>query len=91
MNIDTLELKNLIEGFKLTCQTEGKSPRTIEWYFALLTRFQHFLEDKKILTDLGQIGEEDVRTFIRYCKRRQRTRVMGNHYQEQQFKDMSVH
>lgn len=68
MNSNTLELKNLIEGFKLTCQTEGKSPRTTEWYFASLTRFQHFLEGKKISTDLGQIGKEDVRTFIRYLQ-----------------------
>ena len=91
MNSNTLELKNLIEGFKLTCQTEGKSPRTTEWYFASLTRFQHFLEGKKISTDLGQIGKEDVRTFIGICKLRQGTPVMGNHYPGQQFRDMSVH
>ena len=68
MNSNTLELKNLIEGFKFTCQAEGKSPRTIEWYFALLMQFRQFLECKKISTDLGQIGKEEVRTFIRHLQ-----------------------
>ena len=27
-----VDLGRMIEGFKLSCQTEGKSPKTIEWY-----------------------------------------------------------
>jgi hypothetical protein len=32
MNSKVLDLENLIRGFRLSCQTEGKSPKTIEWY-----------------------------------------------------------
>ena len=42
MNSNTLELKNLIEGFKLTCQTEGKSPRTTEWVFRFVDQIPAF-------------------------------------------------
>ena len=35
MKTSVLELGNLIQGFKLCCQTEGKSPKTIEWYATL--------------------------------------------------------
>ena len=54
MDSGFLELANLIEGFKLSCQTEGKSPRTIEWYVAFLTRFRRFLESEHLPTALGQ-------------------------------------
>jgi hypothetical protein len=40
MNNNVLDMANLIEGFVLTCQTEGKSPKTIEWYTGFLTRFR---------------------------------------------------
>ena len=39
-----LDLKNLIEGFKLSCQTENKSTKTIEWYTCFLQRFLQFLQ-----------------------------------------------
>ena len=52
MNSDFLELKNLVDGFKLTCQIEGKSPKTIEWYTAFLTRFRLFLESEQLPTAL---------------------------------------
>ncbi len=39
-----LDLQNLIQGFKLSCQTENKSPKTIEWYTCFLNRFYQFLK-----------------------------------------------
>jgi site-specific recombinase XerD len=68
MNNSTLELKNLIDGYKLSCQTEGKSPKTIEWYFFFLTRFRQFLEARQLSTDLGEIGKDRVREFIRFLQ-----------------------
>ena len=68
MNSNILELQNLIEGFRLSCQTEGKSPKTIEWYFSFLTRFRHFLQVNQLPTELCQIKKDQIREFIRYLQ-----------------------
>jgi site-specific recombinase XerD len=68
MNNSTLVLKTLIDGFKLSCLTEGKSPKTIEWYFFFLTRFRQFLEIRQLSTDLGEIDKNRVREFIRFLQ-----------------------
>jgi len=68
MNSNTLELKNLIEGFKLSCQTEGKSPKTVEWYISFLTRFRLFLEANKLPSDLSGINKSHIREFVCYLQ-----------------------
>ena len=73
MNSKFLELKNLIEGFELSCQTEGKSQKTIEWYTAFLTRFRLFLESEQLPTKLKSITKNDVRAFILYLQTKART------------------
>jgi len=40
MNNNSLALTNLIKGFRLSCQTENKSPKTTEWYTCFLGRFR---------------------------------------------------
>ncbi len=57
MKVSVLELGNLIQGFKLCCQTEGKSPKTIEWYTTFLYRFLAFLELRNYSTDAAQINK----------------------------------
>ena len=52
MKTSVLELENLIQGFKLSCQTEGKSPKTIEWYIAFIGRFLGFLKSNKMPTTI---------------------------------------
>ena len=66
MKTSVLELGNLIQGFKLSCQTEGKSPKTIEWYTTFLRRFLAFLELKQLPTDAAEINKDHIRTFILY-------------------------
>ena len=68
MKTSTLELGNLIQGFKLTCQTEGKSPKTVEWYTSFLERFRRYLKvnDYPYVTD--QIDKTHIRAFIRYLQ-----------------------
>ncbi len=68
MEASVLELGNLIQGFKLCCQTEGKSPKTIEWYTTFLNRFLAFLEFENYPTDVAQINEEVIRAFILYLQ-----------------------
>jgi len=73
MNSNVLELQNLIQGFKLSCQTEGKSPQTIEWYTTFLDKFCDFLERRNLPTDVSQINKSHIREFIRYLQTEART------------------
>ncbi len=68
MKNSVLELGNLIQEFKLCCQTEGKSPKTIEWYTTFLNRFLAFLEFGDYPTDAAQINKEVIRAFILYLQ-----------------------
>ena len=55
MESSFLALRSLIEGLKLSSQTEGKSSKTIECYITLLNRFYNFLEQRNLPTDLTQL------------------------------------
>jgi len=68
METSNLEMGNLIQGFKLSCQTEGKSPRTIEWYISFLTRFQLFLQKWNLSLDIRKITKDHVKRFIFYLQ-----------------------
>jgi len=59
-----LDLQNLIQGFKLSCQAENKSPKTIEWYTCFLDRFHQFLKRNNYSTSVKRISKDHIRTFI---------------------------
>jgi len=73
MKTSVLELGNLIQGFKLSCQTEGKSPKTTEWYTSFLERFRRFLERSELPTQLDKIEKTHIRRFILYLQQEART------------------
>jgi len=77
MENGSLNLENVIKGFRLCCQTEGKSPWTIEWYYAFLTRFRRFMEPDGVPTTLELINRDHVRRFIRYLQTEARTPHTG--------------
>ncbi len=52
MKTGELKLRNMIDGFGFSCQTEAKSPKTVEWYTAFLGRFDKFLKSKDLPNDL---------------------------------------
>ena len=68
METSALELRNLIQGFKLSCQTECKSPKTVEWYTGFLDRFHNFLERNNCPTDVSYLNRSHIRDFIRYLQ-----------------------
>jgi len=68
MNSNGLDIANLIEGFRLSCQTEGKSPKTIEWYSGFLNRFRLFLESNSMPTDASGIEKSHIKAFIMYLQ-----------------------
>lgn len=63
-----LKLRNLIDGFGFSCQTEAKSPKTVEWYTAFLGRFNRFLESNNLPSDVSLITKQHIRQFIRYLQ-----------------------
>ena len=72
-----LDLQNLLQGFKLSCQTEGKSPKTIEWYTGFLNRFLQFLKDNGYPTEINKVDRTHIRAFILYLQQEARTPHTG--------------
>ena len=68
METSNLALENLIQGFRLSCQTEGKNPKTIEWYYSFLDRFRRFLISSNYPADINRINKDHIRLFIRYLQ-----------------------
>ena len=68
-----LDLQNLIQGFKLSCQTENKSPKTIEWYTCFLDRFHQFLKQNGYPTNVKRINRNHIRAFILFLQKEVRT------------------
>ncbi|MBM4447536.1 MAG: hypothetical protein FJ023_09400 [Chloroflexi bacterium] len=77
MNRDSLDLENLIQGFRLSCHAEGKSPKTIEWYISFLAVLNRFLEQRQLPTELQYIDKSHIRQFIRYLQTEVRTPHTG--------------
>ena len=77
METSILALEYLIQGFRLSCQAEGKSPRTVEWYTAFLLRFLRFLQSNSLPTILGYIDKGHIRAFIRYLQTEAKTPHKG--------------
>lgn len=59
-------LDSLIKGFVLTKQTEGKSPRTVEFYSENLKRFLWYASRKEWPDDIRLITEWHIRDFLGY-------------------------
>lgn len=59
-------LKSLERGFILTCQTEGKSTRTVEYYRENLRRFLWYAEQRGWPDDARLITEWEIRDFLAY-------------------------
>jgi integrase/recombinase XerD len=73
MDSSFLNLQNLIQGFKISCQTEGKSPRTVTWYTTFLEKFRIFLERNGLPARADRLDKLHVRHFILYLQQEART------------------
>ena len=65
-----LELSKLVERFEVHNRSDGKSPRTIEWYNQTLEIFTGWLAEEGMSTCLNDIGEDEVRRFVLHLQRR---------------------
>ena len=59
-------LRSLVNGFILTKQTEGKSPRTVEFYSKNLNRFLWYSSKKYWPDDIRMFTEWHIREFLGY-------------------------
>jgi site-specific recombinase XerD len=73
MKNSNLYLENLIKGFILCCKTEGKSPKTIEWYESFLNRFLRFLKTNNYSCYIEDIEKNHIRAFIVFLQTEART------------------
>jgi site-specific recombinase XerD len=61
-----VSLKSLVVGFVLTKRTEGKSPRTVEYYQENLRRFLWYAERQGWSDDIRFLTEWQIREFLGY-------------------------
>lgn len=59
-------VKLLVKGFVLTKQTEGKSPRTVEFYSENLSRFLWYASNQRWSDDIRMLTEWHIREFLGY-------------------------
>ena len=81
MDKSTVDLPVLIQHFEVHNRTEGKSPRTVDWYNQVLGMFRNWLQANGLRTNVGSIGENEVRQFILYIQGRPglKSSVMSSH------------
>ena len=64
MVIKIQSLDQLISNYILCCHTEGKSQKTIDWYFANLKRFNKYLKEHELYLPVTDLGISELRQFI---------------------------
>jgi site-specific recombinase XerD len=64
----SLNIACLIESYVLCLSTEGKSPKTIEWYASNLKRFAKFLSDNHLPESVTEITLAEARQFISHLQ-----------------------
>ena len=62
----TASLKSLVRGFVLTKKTDGKSPRTVQYYEGMLRHFLWYATKANWPSDAGPVTEWHIREFLDY-------------------------
>jgi site-specific recombinase XerD len=60
------KLSNLIGYYEICNRSEGKSPKTVNWYSSNLKRFYHYLEDKHLSDSIDQIDIKVLWEYVLY-------------------------
>jgi site-specific recombinase XerD len=58
-----VDFTTLVEGYLLTCRTEGKSAKTCDLYERFLHRFDTYL-DKVGIVEIGNVEADPARKFL---------------------------
>jgi site-specific recombinase XerD len=54
----------MLEGYRLYCIAEGKSPTTIRWYQGKLGLFANYLKEQGLSTDVTETTTTHLRAFL---------------------------
>ena len=74
-----MDLDTLIDGYRLYCQADGKSPHTIRWYMGKLSVFQAFLSRQGEVVKMQELDAQAVRAFIVYLQTSVRADELNPH------------
>lgn len=72
MEKNNIPLEKLARHFEAHNRSEGKSPRTVEWYCRVLCFFRNYLELQGHSTKRGELTREVVREFVLYLQTRRK-------------------
>ena len=75
MHRKIVELPLLMEQFEIHNRTEGKSPRTVEWYNLVLGQRCDWLESRDTPATLEHVDEMMIRRFILFLQEKSGTRA----------------
>lgn len=70
--MEQLTLRDLIGYWAFHHRTEGKSPNTVRWYDHELGMFERFLVAREESTQMADIGEPEVRTYVAYLQQKRK-------------------
>ena len=87
-----LSLETLIKSYLQCLSTEGKSPRTVEFYSSNLKRFTKYLREHNLTESVNSIGLIEARFFIGYLQNETcRWENHPNIKREQKLSPYSIH
>ena len=75
MHRKIIDLPVLMEHFEIHNRTEGKSPRTVEWYNLVLGQLCHWLESRDTPTTLNHVDEMMILRFIFFLQEKPGTKA----------------
>ncbi len=61
-------LQAQVQGFILTCRTEGKSKKTVAFYNDNLQRFLWYVDQESLPTEANRVAPQHVRDFLLYVQ-----------------------
>ena len=70
-------LAELTDYYELCNRSEGKSPKTVQWYTMNLKQFRKYLQCRSLPETIDQIDIKILREYILYLQRRQRYEGSG--------------
>ncbi len=63
---DLQEITGLLDEYKSSLETLNRSPKTIEWYTAILRSFFGFLKMNGLMKPVSEMGKKELKAYISY-------------------------
>ena len=69
---DLQEITELLDEYKLSLEALNRSPKTIEWYAAILRSFFSFLKMNGLMKPVSELGKKELKAYISYRQKSKR-------------------